>query len=654
MRLVRVARTAFAVLSLSILLVACPPPFGGDSDGRLVIALSDGINQSTLLPAIDLSIAEYRIEGRGPDGASFSRTTADSEVTVDHLAFGEWQVTVTALNGEGTIIGSGAATAQVVTGDTSVVAVTVVPIDGFGTLDVAVSWNADDLQIPTIIARLIPASGAEIPLDFTVSGSRADLVGATVPTGYHTLSIQLLDNGLVVAGVVEVARIVNGAPTVGSYTFDRVNQPGGTIAVEITPDLADPLSVTIEGATDQLEFGSAYPLQTSVAGVANPVVVWYVDGAPVATGVQVDLGPALEAGFRRVDVTAFSPDGRRAGSATAAVTVFDVSGIHSGTTVMVWRTDLPGESAPDQITLPLTQNGSHAFVVDWGDGSRGEVLAWDDPARTHTYDTPGTYVVTMQGKVAGWSFSPEGDPATYGTGDAAKLLEVRQWGKLSLENTTAQFAGARNLVITAGDAPRLSTTVSLDYAFLGNESLQRGVAAWDVSSVTSMVGTFQGATRFNEDLAGWNVVYVTSMASMFQDAVSFNGDISGWVPKSLTDTTRMFAGASSFNSDISGWNPRRLLSMTEMFRDAVAFDRNIGAWNVGLVPTFVGLFAGAGLSTPNYDLLLQSWSQQKRKSAKNVVLDAGSSQYSAAAEAARQLMIDRGWTINDGGPAPTP
>src|SRR5690606_15943272 len=69
-----------------------------------------------------------------------------------------------------------------------------------------------------------------------------------------------------------------------------------------------------------------------------------------------------------------------------------------------WRTDAYGDSADDQITLPLVSNGTYDFVVDWGDGTTDTITAWDDPARTHTYPEPGTYTVTIEGDIVGWAF----------------------------------------------------------------------------------------------------------------------------------------------------------------------------------------------------------------------------------------------------------
>ncbi|MCG8478404.1 MAG: hypothetical protein MI724_04850 [Spirochaetales bacterium] len=192
---------------------------------------------------------------------------------MESLAFGEWTITASALNGEGIVIGSGGETVTVITGETVTAAITVVPIEGVGTLDLTVTWNEGDIQSPSIDAELVPTTGVPLDLAFTIDGAVATYTSDTIATGYHTLSIQLLDNGIVTAGAVEVARIVDGAATSGDYLFDRVNQEGGAIDIVITPELADPLTVSIAGGADTVELERTLSYTASVAESVGAVCV---------------------------------------------------------------------------------------------------------------------------------------------------------------------------------------------------------------------------------------------------------------------------------------------------------------------------------------------------------------------------------------------
>ena len=197
-------------------------------------------------------------------------------MTVEGLTFGTWTVTVNALNADGTVIGQGQAVATVSIGQNTTLAITVVPLGGTGDLDLSVTWTAS-LQNPSIQASLVPPSGPSIGLNFAVSGNQASYSGSSIAGGYYTLTLQLLEGSFPVMGAVEVVRIVSGQTTSGAYDFSNVNM--GTIEVNITPAMANPIPVSIGEVPSTVAAGTSVTATASVSdGTANVLYVWYLNG----------------------------------------------------------------------------------------------------------------------------------------------------------------------------------------------------------------------------------------------------------------------------------------------------------------------------------------------------------------------------------------
>jgi len=122
-----------------------------------------------------------------------------------------------------------------------------------------------------------------------------------------------------------------------------------------------------------------------------------------------------------------------------------------------------------------------------------------------------------------------------------------------------------------------------DYGYSFNED----VSAWDVSSVTDMMGMFYKTYNFNQDIAAWETSKVKTMASMFKDASSFNSNIEAWDVSRVKSMSSMFEDAVSFNSAIGAWDVSRVSRMSKMFNNADQFnDPTIVAWDVSSVTTF--------------------------------------------------------------------
>lgn len=327
--------------------------------------------------------------------------------------------------------------------------------------------------------------------------------------------------------------------------------------------------------------------------------------------------------------------------------------------ITTWKTDNPGTSGSNQITLPLSGSG-YNFDVNWGDGNIETGVTNSGPV-THTYASPGTYTVSITGDFPSIRFNSGGDKD--------KILTIEAWGDIEWQNMDLAFAGCFNLTINASDAPDLSNVTSLISSFAACKALTTGfenwdvstitdmsftffnspkvncdLSGWDVSNVTTMSGLFGGnsLSDFNGDISGWNVSQVTNMSSMFSNAEDFNVDISNWNVSNVTTMQSMFFGARSFNRDISGWDVGNVTTMQSMFFDADSFDQNLGDWDVSAVTNMGQMFGSSGMTSLNYDRTLLGWSEQTLQN--DVELGASGVMYCSSP--ARQALIDNfNWTI---------
>lgn len=257
--------------------------------------------------------------------------------------------------------------------------------------------------------------------------------------------------------------------------------------------------------------------------------------------------------------------------------------------ITTWKTDNPGTSNDNQITIPAFGGNSPNFDVDWGDGMSDLGVTG---AITHTYAAPGTYTVSITGDFTGISFG--------NTGDKDKLLTVEQWGSI---NTWAliSFYGCSNLDVVASDAPDLSGVTTLSSAFRGCTNFNGDIGHWNTSNVRTLQNTFNGASSFNQDLSAWDVSSVTNMRDVFNNASSFNQDLNDWDVSSVTNMNRMFLFATNFNGQIGDWDVSNVTDMGDMFRLS-SFNQDIGQWNVSNVVTMLAMFS----STP-FDQDIGSW-----------------------------------------------
>lgn len=338
--------------------------FQGFRLGEITIRISEESARG-MEPSGDLSAASYDVSGSGPDGAAFFMSFTGTAATRKGLVFGDWKIVVEGRNADGTIVTYGTGTARITTGTTQSVAISMLPMVGPGTLELAVTWDPADVPASTLQSQLVPSHGAAIDLAFSQqSPGQAGCSNNAIPNGYYTLIVKLLDNGQLVAGAVDTVLIVADTTTSGSIAFARVNKGTGSIVVNVTLQMNSPVPVTMTGQAAKLSTGQAMTVTASVPSeLGNATCIWYLNGVSVGVGSSITLNTAanpLDPRTYRLDVCGFVSSGSRAGSATCT---FEVTPVAQAT--LEWDPNSESDLAGYKMYVG-TASGVHGAPIDVG------------------------------------------------------------------------------------------------------------------------------------------------------------------------------------------------------------------------------------------------------------------------------------------------
>lgn len=253
--------------------------------------------------------------------------------------------------------------------------------------------------------------------------------------------------------------------------------------------------------------------------------------------------------------------------------------------VSTWQTTSPNET----ITLPLVEGYKYKMLVNWGDGSAESLIgAFDDPAVTHTYATPGTHTISIKGRAEAWRFKD--------LGDKNKILTVQELGDLGWRDFSSAFQCCANLTTFIGG--NTSEVVQMSNMFRAASQVTPDIGDWDTSRVTNMSLMFYRAYLADPDVSRWNVSKVSRFNSMFYEASIARPDTSQWDTSSATDMSRLFQGALLANPDVSHWNTSRVVNMSAVFRTTNTANPDVSNWDTSNVTDMSLMFSDAQVARP--------------------------------------------------------
>tara|TARA_R110000796_G_scaffold162344_1_gene279135 strand:- start:13628 stop:16225 length:2598 start_codon:yes stop_codon:yes gene_type:complete len=296
------------------------------------------------------------------------------------------------------------------------------------------------------------------------------------------------------------------------------------------------------------------------------------------------------------------------------------------------------------IELPYVSFGTYSGTIDWGDTTSSTNTYAN---RFHTFVTPGTYDIIVDGGVSGFNY--------FGRTGASLVTDIKRWGpNVSFFNGAAGkfFTGCFNLDISATDVPNDVWTMDEMFANLPNLVNASGsIGLWDVSAVVTFSDCFNSCNQFNQDLSAWDTSAAVSMDQMFAGAAVFNQPLSGFTTTNVTNMSGMFANCPAFDQDISNWDTSNVITMRLMFSNATAFDQSLSAWtftSIQDLSSFMQSKTNLNYSTTNYDGLIDAWEQGGQSNMNGI--DMGTIKRTAASTTDyNTITITRNWSITDGG-----
>ncbi len=398
------------------------------------------------------------------------------------------------------------------------------------------------------------------------------------------------------------------------FAIFLLSQSGSVFAIAITPTT----SVITWSVPDDIVQGTALSAIQLNATCSTTTGTFIYDP---------EIGTILEAGTHELTCN-FTPSDTRfysAASSKVNITVLE----DKEPMQLVFTTTADGQG----IALPLY--GTVDCTVDWGDESATEDFTTTGN-KAHTFATAGTYTVSISGDLTQFG--------TYSAWTGVEYLtEVVSFGDVGLTSLYGAFINADNLTTVPSILPSSVTDLTFTFSEIDQASITN-LDLWDVSNVTSMLGTFLQASAFNQNIGSWNTANVIDMSGIFSKASAFNQDIStktinaeqadeytawdvsnvvsmsqmfleafefnqaigNWDVSNVTNMSNLFSSASAFNQDIStktindgldeeyeAWDVSKVISMSRMFRNASVFNQDISSWDISNVTNMNLMFIDA-------------------------------------------------------------
>lgn len=296
-------------------------------------------------------------------------------------------------------------------------------------------------------------------------------------------------------------------------------------------------------------------------------------------------------------------------------------------------TSISGATPSDTFRIPANAPGeTYNYRVDWGDGVITSNHTGD---AEHTYAIGGVKEIKIYGEFPRFYFN--------GGGDRRKLLSVLDWGDIKYStNQSNAFTGCENLTFIATDENAWYNGITFGSQTFQNNSLTslpynmtldsliNGQLMFQNNSLTSLPDVMTLSSLIN----GTNMFLNNSLTSL-PDVMSLN---------SLAGGSYMF-----YNNSLTVLPDE--MELSNLTSGGFMFANNLitSAMGLKLHNIIIGMsfMSGADLPVSQYsDILIDIEANNPND---NVTIHFGSSKHNVPAAVAKRELLNRGWTITDGG-----
>ncbi len=296
-------------------------PAEGTAYGSLTIHLGKS-RSTTVLPEYDLILDTFTVEGLHAAGHTFEKTRVpESELVIDSIPTGRWEITITGFNRDGVAIYAGSAAVEVDHTDNSVtVHIDIIDalLTGSGRIRFTLVTEEDEFDSPEITWLLTDREGNTVRTHSLMHGTEA-LFDKTLPSGTYHLAAEVYDSerywkgnplGIIVldditsqSEYVVASEMIHERTACSPPTVDNPSGEYFGVAVTLTADPGCLIRYTLDGTEPGEGNGELY---TSPIRISSPKRMRAI-ACPEATDITRKRSTEIEEIYTISGSTAVAP-----------------------------------------------------------------------------------------------------------------------------------------------------------------------------------------------------------------------------------------------------------------------------------------------------------------------------------------------------------